>query len=189
MKSFKGYFSTKKLYDLGLTDRDIVSYCENGKLLKIKKGIYRNANMFINNQNFIDITHAIPKGVISGLSALSFYELSTFIPSVTEIDIPTGYKKPIIFYPTTRIHNANIKKFAKNIRTIRQGRYFFNIYDMEKTLCDCLRLRNTIGLDIAQEALRNYLKHPDKDINKLFRTAKKCRLSISLLTKWLEVLL
>ena len=185
IKTFNSYVSTQKLHQIGLTDRDIVSLCQKGKLIKLKQGLYRKASVFINNQNFIDVSHAMPYCVISRISALSFYELTTFIPQYTEVDIPIGHKRPNILYPTVKINNADLNKFKKNIIKKRQGRSVFRIYDMEKTLCDCIKRRNSIGADIAREALKTYLKHPNKNIDKLFRVAKNSRLNLKLLSNWM----
>ena len=189
MKVIKGYNTTEKLYQIGLNDRDIVSYCQNGKLIKLKYGLYRKADMFLNNQNFIDATQAMPYCVIARISALSFYDLTTFIPKYVEVDIPNGYKKPVIIYPNVKIKNADINKFKKHIITQKQGRYSFRIYDIEKTLCDCIKRRKDIGVDIVREALKTYLKHPDKNIDKLFKVAKKNHVSVKLLSEWLGVML
>jgi len=189
MKSIYGYASTEKLYQIGLTDRNIVSCCQNGKLIKLKHGLYRNANTFINNQNFIDVTQAMPYCVISRISALSFYELTTFIPQYTEVDVPIGHKHPNILHPIVKINNADLYKFRKNIVKKRQGRYVFRIYDMEKTLCDCIKRRNSIGTDIVREALKTYLRHPNKNIDKLFKVAKKSRLNLKILSNWMAGIL
>lgn len=185
MKKINGYNTTKQLHQIGLNDRDIVSCCRNGKLIKLKQGLYRKVNMFLNNQSFIDVTQAMPYCVISRISALSFYELTTFIPKYIEVDIPIGYRHPTIFYPITKITNANIDKSKKNIIRKKQGRYSFCIYDMEKTLCDCIKRRRYVGVDIVREALKTYLKHPNKNIDKLFKIARKNRLNIKLLSDWL----
>lgn len=185
MKTIKGYNTTEKLYQIGLGDRDIVSYCHNGKLIKLKHGLYRKADMFLNNQSFIDATQAMPYCVIARISALSFYDLTTFIPKYVEVDIPNGYRKPTIVYPNVKIKNADINKFKKNIIRKKQGRYSFCIYDMEKTLCDCIKRRRYIGVDIVREALKTYLKHSDKNIDKLFKVARKNHVSIRLLSEWL----
>ena len=171
--NFNGYYSNKKLHSLGITDREIAKQCQKGNLLKIKKGLYRGSKTFINNQNFIDITHAIPKCVIAGLSALSFYNLTTAIPNYTEIVIPKNYKKPKIWAFKTKMHNMDINKFKKNIVQIHQGRYSFKIFDIEQTICYSLKYRNIIGVDVLQEVLRNYVKSKNSNIDKLFRLANK----------------
>ena len=189
MKPVYGYASTEKLHQIGLTDRNIVSFCQNGKLIKLKHGLYRSTNTFINNQNFIDVTQAMPYCVISRISALSFYELTTFIPQYTEVDIPLNYRRARILYPPVKINNADLYKFRKNVVKKRQGRYVFRIYDMEKTLCDCIKRRNSIGADVVREALKTYLRHPNKNIDKLFKIAKKCKISLKFLSDWMTGML
>ena len=170
---FNGYYSTKKLHDIGIIDSEIVQQCQKGNLLKIKQGLYRGAKTFINNQNFIDITHAIPNCIIVGISALNYYNLTTAIPNYTEIAIPKNYKKPKIFAFNTQMHNCDIKKFKKNIIKVKQGRYSFNIFDKEQTICYALKYRHIIGVDVIQEVLKNYVKTKDINTDKLFRLARK----------------
>lgn len=62
------------------------------------------------------------------------------------------------------------------------------VYDLEKTICDIVRFRNAIGHDVAVEALRGYLKKPDRNIQKLLEYAKVLRMEGSL-RQYLEVLL
>jgi hypothetical protein len=59
------------------------------------------------------------------------------------------------------------------------------IYDKEKTLCDCLRFRNQIGIDICPEALKNYIRSPEASMDKLLRCADQCRVG-ELMRRYLE---
>ncbi len=62
------------------------------------------------------------------------------------------------------------------------------IYDIEKTICDCLRYRNEIDMDVVKKSLNEYVKRRDKNINKLLRYANITNI-YNLLNKYLEVLL
>ena len=62
-------------------------------------------------------------------------------------------------------YNAGIKDYVIDGIPIR-------IYNKEKTIADCFKFRNKIGKDIAIEALKDYLRKPERDINKLLYYAK-----------------
>ena len=66
--------------------------------------------------------------------------------------------------------------------------YNIKIYDVEKTICDCIRYRNKIGIDIVKESLHEYVSRNDKDLNKLMIYAKKCRV-YNVLKQYLEVII
>ncbi len=65
--------------------------------------------------------------------------------------------------------------YSYNIEKIETKIFPIKIYDKEKTVCDSIRLRHLIGEDIALEGLNSYIKQQKKDINKLLRTAKFCK--------------
>ena len=113
------YISTKKLLSLGLYSKDIKLLCDNNKLLKIKKGLYRKFDLSLKEQNFIDISQAIPKGVICLLSALSYYHLTTFIPKKINIALPRGIRKPKQFYQKYQTFYMKEDIYNKNIDIVK----------------------------------------------------------------------
>ena len=94
MKKLVGYFHTKELKNIGFTDRKILSLQKEGKLLKIRKGLYRNADLFLQDQSFLDVCYAVPYAIITGFSALSYYGLTTHIPQQISIAIPKEKQAP-----------------------------------------------------------------------------------------------
>ena len=175
MKQLKGYFSTKQLKAKGFTERQICAMSEQGKWIKLKQGLYRNANMFLQDQGFLDVCYAMPYAVITGFSALAYYELTTHIPQDISVTIPTGRKPPKMNYPIVNVFRQDISKSKQNIIQVKRGKYSFKIYDIEKTVCETIKNRNKMGMDTVKEVLSEYLKRKDNNIPKLYETAKKCR--------------
>jgi predicted transcriptional regulator of viral defense system len=188
MKKIKGYIKTKELRAMGLRDKDIKNLLADGSVLKIKQGLYREAVMFSQNQSFIDINAAAPKAVISGLSALSYYNLTTFMPSKVTIAIPRGSTPPKISYPPNEISTSAKSLFDIEIKEVKEGPYFFRIYSIERAVCDSFRRINKIGVDIAKESLVEYMKRKDKDINKLYAVAEKCKVK-NKIVPWIMALI
>ena len=175
MKKLKGYFSVKELKEEGFTERQIRAMSEQGKLLKLKKGLYRNADMFLQDQSFLDVCYAMPYAVITGFSALTYYGLTTHIPQDISITIPSERKPPKMNYPIVKVFRQDISKSKQNIVQIKRGKYSFKIYDIEKTVCEAIKNRNKMGMDTVKEVLGEYLKRKDNNMPKLYEIAKKCR--------------
>ena len=74
------------------------------------------------------------------------------------------------------------------IKTIVHLGETINIYDLEKSVCDVVRFRNKVGIDITSEVLRNYLKRDDRNLDLLMKYATKLRIS-DIITQYLNVML
>jgi len=188
MRKINGYKTTKELFASGLSKAEIHRQCKEGILVRIKQGLYRPADMFLQNQSFIDVAQAMPKGIICMFSALSFYELTTFIPKQIDVALPrTTVRSKIIYPPIKRYYIADAA-FDKYVKVIKNGKYSFKIYDIEKTVCDAIRYRNKVGIDIAKETIKEYIKRKDKNIEKLLAISK-LQGTTKLLTEWLTILI
>ena len=160
-----------------------------GILLKIKNGLYWYVEApLISNQGFVDVSLSIPDGVICLLSALSFYELTAFNPTFISVALPRGTWKPKIEYPPVEFYYFSAEQFAAGIEQVSIENFNIRIYSPEKTICDCFRYRNKIGLDIAQEGLIEYLKKKERSLEKLLQYAEICRVK-SLLQSWLNAMI
>jgi len=184
LNKIKNYTTTKDLLSLGLYNKDIKLLCDIDKLIKIKHGLYRKIDTNLKEQNFIDISMAMPKGVICLLSALVYYKLTTFIPKKITISLPRGIRKPQEFYQKYQVFYMKDNIYKTNIDVIKEGKYSFKIYDIERTICDCFKYRNKIGIDILKESFNEYLKLKNKNISKLIKIAKHLKVE-KILTSWL----
>ncbi|HZJ18280.1 MAG TPA: type IV toxin-antitoxin system AbiEi family antitoxin domain-containing protein, partial [Patescibacteria group bacterium] len=151
-KKYKGFTRTKDILAAGIHSRDIKMVRDAGQIIRVKRGLYRLTNIpLISNQGFVDLAHAVPEGVICLLSALSYYELTTFNPSVISMAICRGSREPKIEYPPVEFYHFSKKQFEAGINKIKIKGHEIRIYNPEKTICDCFRYRNKLGLDIAKE--------------------------------------
>jgi predicted transcriptional regulator of viral defense system len=187
-KSHKGYARSKDILVRGFHSRDIKSMLDKGMVVKVKNGLYRLVDTpVISNQSFIDLACAVPEGVICLLSALSYYELTTFNPSIISIAIHRKSWRPKIKYPPVEVYYFSTKQFEAGVDEVKIEGYVIRIYCPEKTICDCFRYRNKLGLDVAKEGLSEYLKRNDRDLEKLFEYAEVCRVK-KLLETWVNAL-
>ena len=156
---------------------------DNGTLMRIRKGVYVKTSALANNM--IDVERIIPNGVLCLYSAFSHYELSTQVPSATCIAIEAKRKVRLPEYPPIVLffwkpENLNFGIIQKQI-----SGYIVRITDMERTVCDAVKYRNKIGLDVCGEIIDNYLKKENRNISLLHDYAKRLRVK-NILTKYLE---
>jgi len=186
-KQHNGYANYKDILKAGFNYRYINETLDSGVITKVKNGIYKLEGTFVSNQGLIEISRAIPEGVICLTSALDYYDLTTFIPSTVSIAIYFKSWRPKIDYPPVDFYYFSKKLFELGIKEERIEKYKIRIYDIEKTVCDCFRYRNKIGIDTAKEALSEYLKRKDRNLEKLLSYAEICRVK-SIIETWLQAM-
>jgi len=178
-KQHQGYARMKELKQSGFHTRKIKKLLLDGIIEKIKPGLYKLSDVESTgyySQSFIDIQYSMQKAVVCLVSALEYHHLSTVNSSKIYIALPNKEKcskltyLPIeVFYFRDRIYNCGIEEVQTDSGN-------FKIYNAEKTICDMFRYRNKLGVDIALESLKNYLKRKDAKINKLWEYAVECRI-------------
>lgn len=181
-----GVAHTGVLLEHGVNHYQIKNLIEQNVILKLKHGVYKWRTDDINEWK--DITHIIPYGVLCLFTALLHYDLTTFVSSSYHIAIPKKAKIVLPNYPPIQLYYWDTSAFNLGVvETIIQETPM-RIYDLEKTVCDAIRHRNKIGIDIAKEVLKNYLKRPDRNIAKLNEYAQKLNIS-TVLSNFLTILL
>lgn len=173
-----GFARTKELKQAAVHTRDISRLVQEGVLEKIKPGLYRMADLPQTNGvpvSFIDVCQAVPTGVICLLSALDYYDLTTFNPSEVYVALRHSAKLPKIEYPPIRKYFFRDRFYFPGIEEIETAHGMVRIYNQEKSICDMFRYRNRLGEDIALESLKNYLRRKEADINRLMEYAGQCQ--------------
>ncbi|MBF8435505.1 hypothetical protein I0Q91_00305 [Halanaerobiaceae bacterium Z-7014] len=127
--------------------------------------------------------------LISLLSALSYYELTTNNPWEYYVAIHRDHFKPTLpDYPPISIYYFSDKQYYTGITEINIKGEKIKIYDREKIICDCIRYRKKIGVDVMKEALQEYLKQNYRNIDKLIKYAEITGVK-TLMSRYLEVLI
>jgi len=188
-KKHGGFARTNDILATGIHRRDIKRIRDEGQIIRVKRGLYRLSEIpLISNQGFIDIARAVPEGVICLLSALSYYELTTFNPSVVSMALCRGRRRPKIEYPPVEFYYFSTKQFKAGVDEVKIKGHKIRIYCTEKTICDCFKYRNKLGLDIAKEGLSEYLKLKDRNLERLFKYAEICRVK-KLMEIWVNAMI
>ncbi|PLR84695.1 type IV toxin-antitoxin system AbiEi family antitoxin domain-containing protein [Bacillus sp. V33-4] len=186
----KGFAKTKDFINEGISNYYIRKLEAQGDIIRIKQGLYRHSKYEGEQQDeIVEVSKIIPKGVICLLSALAYHGLTTYNPWEYQVAIYRGAKKPTLpNYPPIKIIYFSETQYQYGIDEIEIDGNKVKIYNREKTICDIIRYRKKIGIDIMKEGLRNYLQRPEKNLTKLVDCAEKLRIKTVLL-KYLEVLL
>ena len=179
-----GYARMKDLKAASFHTREIARLLQEEIIEKVKPGLYRLSDLPQEDNipiSFIDICQAIPKCVVCLLSALEFYDLTTFNPAEIYIAIPNSEKVPKIEYPPVRVFFFRERFYQFGIESFDTSSGLVKIYNKEKTICDMFRYRNKLGEDVSLEGLKNYLKSPYADISKLTDYAERYQVKTVLL--------
>jgi predicted transcriptional regulator of viral defense system len=172
----------------GIHRRTLYALRDAGVIEQISRGLYRLAGTPLANPDLVTAALRVPRGVICLLSALSFYELTMQIPHEVYVAIARGAEPPRLTYPPVRSFRFSGKAFSEGIETHELDGVPVRIYSREKTLADCFKYRNKLGLDTVLEALKTYKDHFPTNVNALMHFAAVCRVS-HVMRPYLEAIL
>lgn len=180
----KGYLTRKQLPDKS-TYNHLLKLVNEGIIERVKQGVYRYGNVAFGN-TMIDIGKIVPGGVLCLYSAWAYYELSVQIPQAFNIAIEKNRKILLPVYPPITLYYWKREYQELGVTRQRIGGYIVKIYDLEKSVCDAVKYRTKIGIDVTSEILKNYLKRKDRNLSKLMGYAKQMRIEKTLKT-YLEI--
>jgi predicted transcriptional regulator of viral defense system len=149
---------------LGIHPRTLYSLRDSGKLEQISRGVYRLTSAPpVTNPDWVPIALRVPAAVICLVSALSHHRLTTQVPHTIDIALESHAQAPKIDLPI-RVFWFSEPLFSTGVEIVKIDRVPIRIYSAEKTVVDCFKYRNKIGIDIAIEALKLYrerMRKPD----------------------------
>lgn len=188
-RDHKGILRTQQAIRYGIAPRTLYEMRNSGAIVRESRGLYRLADTELNsNTDLIQVGLRIPRAVICLLSALSFHNLTTQIPHQIYIALPVYAEKPRLEYPPFRIFWLSYKVYSTGIENHELDGIPIKIYGREKTIADCFKFRNKIGLDVALEALREYRKGDEFNVETLLMYARIDRVE-KIIRPYLEAIL
>jgi predicted transcriptional regulator of viral defense system len=125
--------------------------------------------------SLVQVARKVPKGVICLLSALQYHELTTQLPHEVWVAIPEKARRPRIGYPPLRVVRFSGPALSQGVETHDIEGVGVRITSVAKTLADCFKYRNKIGLDVALEALREAWRERKTTMDEIDRFARICR--------------
>ncbi len=189
IKARNGRIRMAEAIEAGINRRTLYSLRDEGTIEQISRGVYRlNDLPSLSKPDIVAVALRAPHSVVCLVSALSFHEITTQIPSAVDIAVLFGTTMPRISYPPVRIHTMREPSFSIGIDEHRIDNVLVKIYDPEKTLCDCFKFRRHLGLEVVLEALKFYRERKPLQVSKLMEYARACRVE-NVLRPYLEATL
>ena len=175
-KAHGGLLSSTEAIRGGIHPRDLYAMRDANLLEQLSRGLYRLSDMpSLENPDIVTVAKRVPEGVLCLISALALHELTTQIPHEIYVALKMGARVPRLENPPLRVFHFSGKAFTEGIEERKVDGVAYRVYSREKTLADCFKYRNVVGMDTALEALRNYWKSRWKKTDELTRFAKICR--------------
>lgn len=173
-----GGVTSREVTEAGIHRQLLTRLTREGTLERVARGVYRLPDQPVTEHHGLVLAAAaVPKGVICLLSALSFHGLGTQLPSDVWIAISRRARQPEIKYPPLRIVRFSGKALTQGVETHQVEDRPLRVYGVAKTVADCFKYRNKIGLEVALEALRDGWRERRFTIDELDRYAEICRVS------------
>lgn len=145
----------------------------------VSRGIYRLAELpEISNPDLATVCLRYPKAIICLISALSFHEITTQVPHRVSIAVHRKSRLPTIEYPPVESHRFSSEAYKAGIVKHDIDGVAVRVYDQEKTIADCFKFRNKLGMDVVLEALKLYgaKKRINRDL--LLKYGRICRVDL-----------
>ncbi len=187
LKQNGGIVTTAQANEVGVSNERLRLLVHSGYLERVTTGIYVLPDEFTDKMFIIQLRR--PKIIYSHETALFLHELTDRDPINYMVTVPTGYNP-------TRLREDGftvftIKRELHEIGVTKLTTMFGNsvtVYDLERTICDCLRSRNNLDIAVVTDAIKRYAKRKDKNLNKLMQMAETFKVT-KLLRGYMEVLL
>lgn len=183
-----GMIRARDLTPHGIPRAYLARLCEAGKLQRLGRGLYMLANSNItSNHSLAEAAKRVPHGVVCLLSALRFHGVTTQAPFEVWLAIDNKARAPAASETPLRIVRFSGEALRAGVETHTIDGVPTKLYCIAKTVADCFKYRNKIGLDVAIEALRETWRARKCSMDDLWRYATVCRVS-SVMRPYLETL-
>lgn len=173
----KGQLRADDLTKIGISRTMLAYFAQRGILRRIARGAYILADYIPENETFLSVAAAVPNGVICLLSALQFHEITTQMPMETWVAIERNSAMPKNKGNRLRIVRFRDQAFSEGIEEHSTSEGIIRVYCPAKTIVDCFKFRNQIGMDVAREALIDCLAQKKASRDDIYYYAKICRMA------------
>jgi predicted transcriptional regulator of viral defense system len=172
-----GLVRARELREAGLHSAALSKLVAKGQLIRLERGLYAPAGRSASEyDNLAIVAIKYPQAVFCLLTALRMHDLTTQSPHEIWVAVDVKARAPALDYPPLRIvrfsgdalHEGNEQKSLDGVAQLL-------VTSIEKTITDCFKFRNKIGLDIAIEALHQAWQEKRINMDELWRCAKICR--------------
>lgn len=174
----KGMLRPADLQGVGAARMTLTRMAASGQLEKVGRGLYRlpGANAS-EHETLTAVATRVPQAVFCLLTALQFHGLTTQLPRQVWIAMPRGSHVPKLDYPPVKMVQFTGEAYTEGVEVFERDQVSLRVYGAAKTVADCFKHRNKIGLDVALEALRDARAQKKASADDLWHFAKICRVA------------
>lgn len=170
--------ASRELAKIGIHRQVLTRLVASGEIVRVTRGVYRLMDTPAGEHHGLALASlAMPNGVICLLSALQFHGLGTQLPHEVWIAVDRRTRRPRLQYPPLRVLRFGGAALTEGVERHRLEGREVPIYGIEKTLADCFKYRNKIGLEVALEALREARRERRISLDTLWHFAKVDRVA------------
>lgn len=157
---------------------------ERGDLMRVRHGVYATPEAMLSNM--MDVEKIVPGGVVCLYNAWAYYQLSMVVPPAFCIAIASKRKVVLPQFLPVNLYYWKPENLEFGIVGAEISGFHVRITDMERSVCDAIKYRNKLGLDVCAEVIRNYLKKENRNLSLLSDYAKRLRV-FNTLKQYLEI--
>lgn len=162
----------------------ILEDARKGNMVCIRRGVYATMEQLADTM--IDLDVVVPDGILCLFSAWNIHGLTTSLPQAYHVGIKRGRKIRLPEYPSIELHFLTESILELGVEEKVVSGYKIKVYNVERSVCDAIKYRNKIGIDVCSEVVNNYLSLPNRNLTLLMDYANKLRVTRTL-EKYLEI--
>ena len=170
----KGMLRLKEFIAADIEPETLARLVRGGQVVRPARGLYQLPDVSIDaNHVLAEAAALVPKGIVCLISALQFHALTLQMPSAVWMAIERTAWKPSISYPLIRFVRFSGWAMTEGVERYSIQSHQVPITDPARTIVDCFRYRNKIGIDVAMEGLREGIRQRKCTPDQLWQYAKK----------------
>ena len=179
-------FSAAEISDAGIPRHILTHLCNRGVISRVEHGVYLPADASVTEHISLQIAALrAPRSVVCLLSALRFHDFTTQISPDVWLALEQHSRIPAMSRLTPRVVMLSEVPFRYGVEEHDVGGVNIRVYSAAKTVADCFKFRNKIGVEVALEALRDGMRRKLFSVSDLMDAAKACRVS-KIITPYVE---
>lgn len=184
-----GMLTTAEALARGIHRRTLYEMRDAGTVERLERGLYRLADLPpLSDPDLVTIARKVPQGVLCLISALHFHDMTTEVPHVVSIALRRGSESPRVGFPPLKLYWFSGEAFTAGVEEHVIEKTRVRVYAAEKTLADCFKYRNKVGMDTVREAVELYAERKKRNPRQLLRFARICRVE-AVMKPYLEAFL
>jgi len=185
MNKGNSYLSSADVKQQGRTAYyKMLESARQGELIQVRRGVYANIDQL--SGNMIDIETVVPGGILCLWSAWNIHQLTTSMPQAFHVAVKRNRKVTVPAFPKVEVHHYTEALLNIGVMTMEIDGFTIRLYDVERSVCDAVKFRNKVGMDVCSEIIDNYLARPARNLSRLMDYARLLRVA-NILEQYLQV--